>query len=239
MSTVKTRLSAFVCATAVAAFQTLALAAHPAEGGQPIRSTFYEADTSPRPSDSLGDLSFIGREDKPEWDQLSPMEQYMLGGINNRPGSGKSLLPWHINLYAMVSHFYEEFGYVPEVLTDVEVHQTPGFEEAEGVLLDQLRNPLTGEWPRLNAANPSPGDVYMRPLTDEEMRYFAQVDSSYGKHWFENLAFDSNKFAAGVPMDQCWTSQERLEGRPFYLRMYGRNGTILTRIEYFMIPSGN
>lgn len=226
-----------VGALALTESRPVSAAEHPAQGGRPMKCTFYEADTSPRPAESVGDLTFIGRDDKPAWSALTQMEQYMLGGVEGRPRTGKVMLPWHMEVYAVAARYWAEYGRLPDVLDESEIRRVPGFAEAQGVQIEELRNPLTGAWPRLNAVVPSPGDFYMRPLTDAEMQHFAELCPSYRRHWFEGKAFDADHYSAGVPWEQCWTRDRELATRPFYVRMYGSNGPILTMIEYYMRPA--
>jgi hypothetical protein len=201
-----------------------------------MKCTFYDAVTSPRPDEGIGDLTFIGLDDKPAWQDLSPMEQYMLGGVDGRPTAGKVMPPWHMEVYAVAARYWAEYGNLPDVLDDAAIRRVPGFEQAQGIQMDELRNPLTGEWPRLNAQSPSPGDLYLRPLTDDEMSYFAIKCPSYRHHWFESKAFDKDKYDSGLPNGQCWTRDVELSTRPFYVRVYGNSGPILTMIEYYMEP---
>lgn len=210
----------------LALLTTAAYAAHPAEGKkipEDANALLCQQAGVPEGWD-INELTFIKTGDYPTVDELTYLEIYMIAGVNwEKDGKTWGMSPWSNHVFTAVNRFYDLYGYVPEVLDEEIIHMTPGYEKATGDKLNEFRNPLTGEWPVLNAADFSPGDMYIRPLTEEEKIHFAALNSTYDDHWFKGHGYN---------MIEKRDVQYTMLSEPFYIRMYGLNDVILTYIQY-------
>jgi len=196
---------------------TICYAAHPA-AGHPIAGEWHDEWHYPDASLSMGDLTFMPREEYPVFDELTQLEQYMLLGVKSSARSAEhGLMPWTDQIVSWVNKFHREYGYVPEQLTPDVIRSIPGYEEYADEMFDAERNPLTGDWPRLQAAEFSPGDLYIRPLTEEEISYFAE-------HGEKHLRDPGS-----------WTGDDSMVriSPVYYARFYGLNGVICNGFQYF------
>lgn len=178
---------------------------------------------------SWGTFQFIDASNKPPLNSLSKTERYMLAGAT---GNGKDLAAWYLSVFLAANRYYVQFGSIPDVLTDSEIRRITEMEEASDQQLDELRNPITGQWPKLKATSPSPGDLYMQPLTIDEMHHFADLVPQWQKEWFEGRTFDTQRLLDTQDPDSSYTQQCTLFGAPFYIRLYGTNGVLLTTITH-------
>jgi hypothetical protein len=165
---------------------------------------------------STDDLQFT--RDFPAASSLTETEKYMLAGCSDSE-YGTGLTAWYENVYQFVCAYYSEKGSIPDTITPEAISEVYAGDTLQWAL-DVLRNPLTDAYPRLNADNPSPGDFYIRPLTDAEMQYYSTLNPWYRYVWYgkKNLISDLD---AATP--------QRF-GPVFFIRMYGLHGVLL---EYF------
>jgi hypothetical protein len=204
-----------------------AYAAHPAEGYEPAPSLFYDSEQVP--SDwSYGELYFVDRAEKLDYSDLTDMEKYMVGGTEKGTGPYDSLPPWYMTIYATAAEFYSAFGYIPEVLTPEVIRSIPGLEELPDSQVNLRLNPLTGQWPRLQCREPSPGDMYMRPLTPDEVDHFTALDYGMKMKLVEHKGFDNQLYAQGTPWKDCWVRDLKITREMFYMRLYGESGILFT-----------
>ncbi|MCH7472059.1 hypothetical protein IIA79_03800 [bacterium] len=204
-------------------------AGHPASGHEvaDVFDSFYNMDLIwPPPEWSTGDITFF-LSDRPSPETLTQEEKYIVAGVRTSSlPSGLGLAPWYMGICSIAEKFYNAYGYLPEVLTSEVMRTIPRWEERSESWLDIFRSPLTGEWPALNAASHSPGDIYMRPLTQYEMRHFADLYPGYQHTWFESKRLD---FSTGK-----YTQDIRPVTDVFYVRVYGWNGTLVEHFSYVM-----
>jgi hypothetical protein len=121
----------------------------------------------------INDITFT--QPYPDPSSLTPAERYIVAGATStatdRPLS-KRLHPWWRDVCAVAMNYYQE-GRLPAQLNEQMVRATAA--DPDGVSqawVDLHRSPLTGEFPRLDAREFSPGDVYMRILTEDEVQHF-------------------------------------------------------------------
>ncbi|MDQ3024373.1 MAG: hypothetical protein M3R04_08340 [bacterium] len=208
-----------------------AVAPHPSVGHNTNQIHGYP-DQAPA-SWSYGELTFLGPDKFPAVEDLTDVERYMLAGTATSPFSSKAGLPsWHMSVWAAVHRIYNETGAVPDRLTPEVLRASPAYSSLSDAGLDVFRNPITGEWPRLNAKQFSPGDVYMHPLTQDEMRHYAGLTPSYRLQWFEGKGLDREKLSRGGNVDEMYTADYTLEGPVWFVRIYGEKGVILNTITY-------
>lgn len=210
-------------------WSSICWAAHPAERFIPRENTSLGGAT---PEDNINDLTFLGLDERPQASQLTALENYMLAGADDPATSQMALLPWYLDVATAAGRIYDATGKLPAVLDDTALRSIPGWEQVGEEELALYRNPLTGNWPRLDAVEPSPGDLYLRPLTEVEKQWLASRHLAYQKCWYEGLGFDSAAYESGLAYEDCFTKSERLVGQVYYLRMYGWNQTLLTTLPY-------
>lgn len=197
---------------------------HPVHGhkADPIISSMYLPGMGLPAEWSIGDITFP--DSYPPLSSLTEEEKYIIVGSRSsawRTDSG--LADWAGQIYSIVSRYYEQYGKVPDVLTPEAVRSIRGLESYPEDGLCEFLNPLTDEWPRLNAVSPSPGDVYIRPLTREEMDFYSSQVPTYRDIWFRGRQYDPE-------CDEYIDAQ--LTGKVFYLRVYGWSGVILANFMY-------
>ena len=169
---------------------------------------------------SHGDMEFGGPF--PVESSLTNAERYVISGAVSE--DGMRMQPWHHQVFQLVNAIYERTGEVPPELTGdlinsitVDGHSDP----ANSV----FTSPITGEYPRFNAQQFERGQVYIRPLTQEEKDFLASRIPELYQHWIEKEAYnpdtDSN--------DPITLSEV------FYLRIYGESSVIYQGIKYIWI----
>lgn len=206
------------------------LAAHPAAGGAPEDiSGWYTSCTGP--DENYGEITFVAGQDKPALDSLTDMERYLVGGIH-RSRKGGSMLPWYQHVYFAACAYYKLTGQWPRVLSIDELKQLPELKRRPAAELEIYRNPLTGNWPRLDAKELSPGDMYLKPLTPEEMRHFADENAGFQRVWFDGVGTDWDAMQRGESFAQSQTKRVTLMGPVCYVRVYGLNGVLMTDFVY-------
>jgi hypothetical protein len=205
------------------AVPTYCLAQHPAEG-QPLNPLdgLYAAGNSDRtPAWDFGDIVMTGN--KPEPGSLTQLEKYMVAGTSaSALPNGLGLAPWKQEVWAAVAAYYRIYGKVPARLTPDALLQLPQLSSANDQFLSIYRNPLTGEWPRLDARNPAPGDVFIKPLNPAEMRYYANMSKRYTAEWYGG----ADPYAA--------QPHKRLDGKVWYVRVYGLHGILCEQFYWVM-----
>ena len=213
--------------TALAFCSMLALSpavqAHPADGQRINEARLVYGDFLPEEW-SQGDIVFPPASAFPPREELTPLEKYMLCGTLSSPASaGVGFASWQTQLSAFVTNFYDAFGYVPPQLDLELVRSTPGYKHLPAEQCELLRNPLTGAWPRLDAASFSPGDVYIRPLSAAEKQHFAQYNPQWQSVWLDRVVpagFDDE----GCPIEAS--------SEVFYLLMWGADSPLRAQFVY-------
>jgi hypothetical protein len=158
-----------------------------------------------------GLTSELNREDllfyAPFPKDLSRVERVMvLGGTMN----GTSISGWYREVLGECRSYYWRNGVVPTTLSPdilAENHET---NEREAESYSFFKNPFSGGWVRCNAAEPSAGDIYCRPLNTEETQHVAQGD--------QQLSGILQGVAGGTT---------KLAGEVWYVRIYGEGGRVI------------
>jgi len=173
---------------------------------------------------SMGDITFDGPGNHPPASSLTAEEKYIVAGATTSDyGSDAGLQPWTSAIFGIVNNYYSQYGTIPATFTDVEIRKVRDMENASDSNLREFLNPLTDQWPRLNAATPSPGDVYIRPLSLDEMRHYAQLVPSLNDAWFNgrSISTETGELASA-----------ELTSQVYYMRVYGWNGVIFNNFQY-------
>jgi hypothetical protein len=169
----------------------------------------------------MGDLTFVGPEGAEPKQSLTPAEIYMLAGTGKGQKGDGSYGPWNTMVFNAAYSIYMETGSLPDRLTDAVLRKSNHYKDVSNASIELFRNPLTGEWPSLKAQQFSPGDLYIRPLSNTELRHFASLSPIYSGMWLEG------KGPGG-------RGNRQLSGPVFYVRIYGAQGVISNGFSFFM-----
>lgn len=176
---------------------------------------------------STGEFLFLDEADRQSRAALSQPELYMLVGTSRSSGRG-GLSPWYMSVYFAASAYFQAYGVIPETLGPAELQRL--YPSAPADRLDVYRNPLTGDWPRLNSATHSPGDMYLKVLSQNEVEWFADRHSGLRAIWFETSTPHPDDIRAGMTPETARKLRVNLAGPPIYMRLYGSSGVIKTDI---------
>ena len=201
-----------------------AASAHPYEDYPVIRpfDCYGRPGLAGSPEWNYGDITFA--EAYPDPATLTDAEAYMLNGCAEYEGSDQlALASWHSLVMLYVKFHYSRFGEIPAVLTPQVCADAVGKEIADlpAGHVAQLVCPLTGDYPRLDAAGFSPGNLYVKVLSEDEMRHFAGIKKRYDDIWFK-----------GIEEAPSGTYEVKLTSPVYYVRMYGRTGVIHNAIRF-------
>lgn len=195
--------------------------AHPSDGypARPLQSGYGEPDYGFPSSFSFNDITFV---QYPQANTLSEQEKYMLSGTSSGPW-GYALPAWYISVFQAVQTYYKKHQVIPASFSPemfLEFVADPSSIQQD--YLDLFKSPLTGDWPLLNAQSYSPGNMYIRVLTEDEMQYYADLNPVFQELWFDGVfrkgdgTFENVKMISNV----------------FYVRVYGLNGVIYNGLLY-------
>jgi hypothetical protein len=199
-------------------------AAHPADG----YSLLYEKERIYNPSHSYPaewserDIVFAGEAAYARADQLSAAEWYILGGAIGYDGGKTSLPPWFMQTYCAISEYYSQFHIIPETLDAQELRRIKGYEALSPELIETFKSPITNAWPRLRATERHPGDLYVRAISPEEKRYFANLNSAWKRQWYADTEWSINPEAGAVDAS----------GPVFYFCVEGEHGPLIQELLF-------
>ena len=220
-------MTSAVCAITVLAVAGQALAAtHPASG-RPVNDVSPEYGTAAYglpAAWSDGDLTFGGPY--PRAIELSASERYMLAGTQpTGPSAGDALPAWIDAAGQFCLEYNNYFGVLPVQLdteTVAALRQVQGLQSSPQDRALTL-NPLTGAVPRLAADEVSAGDIYVRPLTNIELRAYAERRPELYDNWFRGRQTDP---ATGR------TGRVELLSAVLYVRAWGSQGVLFEDLVY-------
>lgn len=216
-----------ICALAVLAAATCPSAAeHPANGRlvSDLPADYGTAAYGLPASWSRGDLTFGGPY--PAAAELLPPERYMLAGTQpTAEGRTDDLPAWIESVADFCLDYYAQFSSIPDQLTAEEVQALLSLQNAKPSVVENALsiNPITGTAPRVKAREFSAGDLYVRALDMDEMKYFAQRQPDLDDAWFKGRSTD--------PVSGRVASVELLSG-VLYVRAYGSHGVIYENLTY-------
>jgi hypothetical protein len=178
---------------------------------------------------NYGDLTFHAPYPDPQ--TLTDMERYMLGGAHSDT-PGHALKPWVDHVFQTVSSLHMATGEVPadlslETLRELPVAGDQPFDPTADHW-NLFRSPITGEFPRLDAQDFSPGQVFIRELTEDEVAHFASVSPIYEQHWIDGVILD--------PETDEVIDHVTLSSEIYYMRVYGVSDVIYSNIVYSLAP---
>ena len=199
------------------------LAGHPA-AGHPLDGQWFDCWRYPAAEDSYNDITFMSESEYPDFLALTQLEQYMLLGVSSSDlDNGLALPPWTTTIVGWVAKYHAEYGQIPDVLTPDIIRAISGFEAYKDEYFQAELNPLTGKYPHLKAVHHSPGDLYVRERSEEEVDHFVGLGYSYLR-----------PSRAGHELDEHWPSLGKSERVTpvFYIRMYGYDGVLSNGFKF-------
>jgi len=199
--------------------------AHPSDGLEPVPlPPSYGTDGCDfGPEFNHGDMTFT--RPYPDPNSLTNAEKYIIAGCQGIKPE-QNMLPWVYYIWHCAEALDARLGYVPDQLSE-ELLREVGARSASAFEL--FKSPLTGNFPRLTAATESPGDVYIRALTPEEMRFFAGKVRAYQELWCDGKRTDPR---TGEVLENV-----KLDGKVYYVRVYGWHGVILSELLFTTVPA--
>lgn len=200
--------------------------AHPFDGYEPKPAPAnYGADGyGLAPECSIGDITFT--RPYPDPSTLSNEELYILSGSTDS-ALGHPLRPWRKEVRRLVQALHVNLGYVPGQLTKELVESVVcENSQVDDLWVEQFKSPLTGEFPKLNASEFSPGDLYIRALSEQEKQHIASFIEDYRSIWYDGVWFN--------PAEETWEKAE-LSGDVYYVRIYGWDGVLVEGIEFLTV----
>jgi hypothetical protein len=219
----KTTVNMVIIAIAMLFFP-MSAGAHPADGGKAIEvhqdygTEFYGMGAE----FNINDLYFV--KPLPDPATLSEIEKYMLRGLSE-DNPGGAMRAWYMVICETVSAYRQRTGTMPtEYSAEIIQALLPEGQEVGEEELAVFRSPITGEFPKLNATEFSAGDLYIRPLTEDEKQYIANVDNTYQQMWYEGLQYE--------PIAEAYNNIMMITD-VYYVRVYGYNDVIHTGL-YFL-----
>ena len=201
--------------------------AHPADGYSPVYLPPADVHVTTSPlTGTYGDLTFGSCQLTVS--DLSPAELYILHGASGSSyGTGNCLCEWYHDIFMISNAIRSQTGSLPEQL-NVEVISLATGPDPNTNKFDHLKSPITNEFPRLDAVTFSPGQVYMRVLTESEMYEFASMVPEYQQIWFDGEVIDP---------DTCEVIEYvKLISPVYYMRVYGEQGILIETFQYLMAP---
>ena len=203
--------------------------AHPAEG-QKIRAETpdrlmyeisFEANSQLGEEWNFGDVQLALPLQTP--DSLTDLEWYIVNGAETCPFSEYGMAAWYYQIAEYVHQYYTKHGVIPEQFGPEILSMCPGLHHVDPRAADIYRNPFTGEWPRLDAREQSPGDVFVKILTEEEALHFAMLKP--------NLYAYCNTHIYNHPIHGPTRIKPAHKG-VLYIRVYGLQGVIVNMLYY-------
>lgn len=195
--------------------------AHPADDYQPreLQPGFGTEELGLGPECNINELYFV--RPLPEPESLTRRERYILAGADNTPWG--TMRPWYSEIQSAVSAYYENTGTMPREISASLLEANAGACEVPADWLEIFKSPINGRFPVLDAREFSAGDLYIRALTDEEMRYIADKVPQFDEIWFAGLMYEPqiNQF-----------KHVKLLNKPLYVRVYGEQQVIHTGIFF-------
>jgi hypothetical protein len=196
---------------------------HPSQGYQPreVHPQYGESNFGFDSDMNFGSITFA---ELPSKDALTDKEKYILAGTTDSK-FGHPLEAWYSKVVRVAAAYWYKRHTLPAVLDEAAIMEAYG-DNSLGVNQDlyaEMRNPVTGEFPTINAETFSAGNLYIHILTPAEVSHFAELVPLYHMHWSEGV--DSNPI----------TGEEKeieLASPIMYVRVYGETGVIQNHIMY-------
>ena len=181
---------------------------------------------------SIGDVFFIPVPDQCD---LDDQEYYILDAYA-KDNPSLCDIAWWVEAAREAEAEYWNTGVLPEVLTeefiiwhqiDPDIDSVDDLEEEDKEIVQYFKSPITGEYPYCKKHEFSPGNFYLKVLSDEEIMAIAAIDP--------RIAYISSGEECSISR---WHSQddipdvETLATPPIYIRVYGNDQVLVTTLFY-------
>jgi hypothetical protein len=165
----------------------------------PVPKWFKEGSRSMSAAKNTGEIKFYGNPDPAK---LTLAERYLLFGAMSKDGRITIRPQWE--MVRMIATVHEaRHGQLPGAM-DAAMINAAYSELLDDASVAEYRNPITGEFPRIDAVEFSPGDMYFKRLTPEEL--------------------------AAVLGDPTDMPADAAAGKAYYVRVYGEKDVILSKV---------
>jgi hypothetical protein len=185
--------------------------AYPTQGNQPlVAPPGYDRAYGPKAAEiSQGDLIFADHYPS----VLSDAELFTLFGSDSNKGK-KGYRGLLSELLTVLENYVAETGSIPPAITDEVIRVAYGHagQKPKPTTFEMLRSTINGRYPRLDAANFSAGDFYVRVLTPDEVKTMSEWDDTLRRA----LAKQKTKLLTKV----------------YYMRAYGEREVIFGGLKY-------
>jgi hypothetical protein len=165
----------------------------------PVPEWYAAGGQSMPASRNFGDIIFYS---SPDPSSLSEAERYLLFGAMSRDGRTTIRPQWEA-IRTIATSFEAKHGTLPAAI-DAEMINAAYSQPLDEAGLARFRNPITGDFPRLDAAEFSPGNLFIKRLTADEV--------------------------AAVLGDPANLPPDAASGKAYYVRVYGEDDVLLSRI---------
>ena len=198
---------------------------HPSEGfdPKPMPINYGSAGYGLGPEMNFGDITF--HSPYPDPDTLTDAEKYMVAGcVDSDYGGG--MTPWYMDVFMMVDAIRGRSGIIPDEFNHQMLQACairPDYFDKDSSA--RFRSPITGEFPRLDAAEFEAGQVYIRLLTEEEQAHFASIFKEYDQNWNQGVQ-EFYQTGELLPIE--------IATGIYYMRVYGEHDVIFAGILYQM-----
>lgn len=192
--------------------------AHPADGyaTNPLPEGYGTIEYHTGPVNGIGVMTFTCPYPSPE--SLTEAEKYVIAGTVSGP-EGQALQPWVYQIGQVISFYYQKEGYIPgRFSTDMLFALEYGDSTIDDARLDIFRSPITEEFPRLDAGNFSPGDLFVHILSEDEKWEYSEDSPQLRDAWFNKVSEHEGQ------------SYEVNPSPVTYVRVYGENDIIIEAI---------
>ena len=196
--------------------------AYPADGYEPkdLFGAYSTGGVAYPPFWNIGDLQFMLTYPVP--DSLTDSEKFIISGSKGS-SYGHPLEAWKDLILDYVIAYEARTGIVPSEFSPDYFNAEMASEPLDNSQLAMFRNPITDEYPEFDATSFTPGGVYIRKLSQEEMETYAGISDHFDNIWFKNRVkyYGSDEF---IPA--------KLTTPVFYVRIYGESDLIFTQLLY-------
>jgi hypothetical protein len=195
--------------------------AHPSEGYEPneLHPNYGDPALGLPSEANFAEIDFTA--EYPDPGSLTAAERYMIAGTKTS-SFGPGLQPWYQTIMSAVRVYYKNHQEVPDELTLQDIREmTSGQPDSDWEEI--YKSPITGEFPRLKELENSPGNLYVRVLTSEEVDHLSKFWPGLRKLYFESISINPHSGEA---------TKIELTSPIFFVRVHGYEGAIWESLSY-------